>query len=290
MSANLNSTGRQERPNTSTSTPNRLPAGQVPINLAARRRKFTAPRDPFSLDMSAVHEPRVEITAQQLDEYLRKKQEFNKALPALPGKRSSSSCSSSRPRSPMDRAADWVKVKVVTPVKEFFTGLDAIEMGKGDYVSHRIDRTPPLRVMGDGTLPRTYGEHDMMEELRVDSHIPKRRSRGRPSVDREVSSRRSGSISSPNTFMSPGIPSHGSSFSSRETPQAPPTTRKSHKSHASVSSSVRSASDNVHSGLNPKAGRLVFSDQAPAGMMDPCCVCHKEPRGALYRGRCQDCR
>ncbi|KAI5235202.1 hypothetical protein E4T43_09438 [Aureobasidium subglaciale] len=258
MSTNFNTTGRQEQPGTSAPTYNRLLDSREPINLAARRRKFTAPRVPFSLETVPLHEPQVYISPEQVDEYLRKQEEFNKALLQRQGKRPSSSRSSSRPQSPMDRAAHWVKDKVVTPVKEFFTGPDATEMidtqrpqDKGDYISHRI------RVMEARSPPRTDDDYGMMSELHpVNQRIPERRSRGRPSVNREVSSRRSESISSPNPFMSHGTPSPRSTFSSRETsqaPQAPQAPCKSHKSNASVSSSVRSAFDNVHSGLNPKA-------------------------------------
>jgi hypothetical protein len=184
---------------------------------------------------------------------MRGKPNVNKPLPPLPGQKPVS-----RPASPMDRAAHWVNKKVVTPVKEFFKTPEVTEMIPND------------------TSDRTHDSRGFLAELSTTTDT-NRHSRGRPSVDREAAPvRRSASISSRRTFHST------------------PTTPRSRDSDGSMTSSVRNAFDTAQHvgsrlGLN-QSGRLVFSDRAPAGMMDPCSVCHKEPTGVLYHGRCRNCR
>ena len=182
------------------------------------------------------------------------KPDVNKPLPSLPDQKPSS-----RPASPIDRAAHWIEKKVVTPVKEFFGTPKVTEMIEPNQENRANNSCASLAES------RTQPEAS-------------RHSRGRSSVDRrEASPRRSGSVSS------------------RETFQSPPATPRSRMSDSSMTSSVRHAFDSAQQvgsrlRLNNEAGRLVFADTAPAGMMDPCSVCHKEPKGVLYRGRCRDCR
>jgi hypothetical protein len=159
---------------------------------------------------------------------------------------------SSRPVSPMERASHWVNKKVVTPVKEYFKAPEVLEM-----IGHN-------------------DSHALFAELRTPDAT--RNLRSRPSVDPEAGpSRRSASISSLRSFRST------------------PTTPRFRDSNDSMTSSVRNALDTAQHvgsrlGLRNGSGRLVFSDQAPAGMMDPCSVCGREPTGVLYHGRCRECR
>lgn len=157
----------------------------------------------------------------------------------------------SRPASPMDRAAHWVNKKVVTPVKEFFKAPEVEEM-----IGHKKEE-------------RIHSPSALFAQLRVQPDT-NRHSRGRSSIDREASpARRPGSISS------------------RHTSQSSAASPRSRDSSSPMTGGVRNALSRL--GLNNE-GRLVFSDQAPAGMMDPCSVCYREPRGVLYHGRCRDCR
>jgi len=160
----------------------------------------------------------------------------------------------SRPASPMDRAAHWLNKKVVTPVKELF-------------------KTPEVEEMiGHNRQEQTSSPTQLFAELRPQVGA-NRYSRGRSSVDRVASPvRRSGSVSSRHTFQSNS---------------ASPRSRDSDNSMRNAFATAQHVGSRL--GLN-NAGRLVFSDQAPAGMMDPCSVCHKEPKGILYHGRCRDCR
>lgn len=244
MSSQSNSTGGQApSENLTYGTFTKYSARQTRSSVAGRRR---VPRP--KLDIQATHNVRCEeLSYAYLRDTMHNNLDINKPLPPLPDQKPSS-----RPSSPIDRAAHWVNKKVVTPVKEFF-------------------KTPKIEEMISQNQEDHVNEpHQFFAELRTNRH-----SRSRSSIDRrETSSRRSASISS------------------RETFQSPPTTPRSRMSDVSMTSSVRHAAQEVGSrlGLNHEAGRLFFADAAPAGMMDPCSVCHKEPRGVLYHGRCRDCR
>jgi hypothetical protein len=252
MSANLQGTdGQAPSYNTGHYTFTRYPGTQGRSTVAGRRR---APAPGLQIDTRASHSVRdEELQYTFLRDHMRGKPNVNKPLPPLPGQRPVS-----RPASPMDRAAHWVNKKVVTPVKEFFKTPKVTEM----IPSNSLDRAPE--------------QHTMFPELRSPTDM-NRHSRRRPSVDREAApDRRSASISSRRTFHSN------------------PTTPKSRDWDGSMTGSVRNAFDTAQHvgnrlGFN-QSGRLVFSDRAPAGMMDPCSVCHKEPTGVLYHGRCRDCR
>lgn len=247
------------------------PGGQKPLastaphtftryNMAPRSSLSSRRRAPSNSGMhintQATHSVRdEELQYTFLRDQMRNKPDTNKPLPPLPGQKHPS-----RPASPTNRAAHWVKKKVVTPVKEFFHAPEVQEMIGQDQPKYPQDH-------------RAF-----FSELTVQSYT-NIGSRRRPSVDREVSlPRRSGSVSSRHIVQS------GS---------ASPNSRVS--SHSRTGSSVRTALDTAQHvgsrlGLASESGRLLFSDQAPAGMMDPCNVCGKEPRGVLYHGRCRDCR
>ncbi|KAH0266010.1 hypothetical protein KCU91_g11051, partial [Aureobasidium melanogenum] len=256
MSAQSNPAGGQApSENSAVGTSTKYSAGQTRSSVAGRRR---VPRPRLDLDIQATHNVRCEeLSYRYIRDTLRNQPDINKPLPPLPDQKPLS-----RPASPIDRAAHWVNKKVVTPVKEFF-------------------RTPEVEEMIKQNQEGYINEpHPFFAELRSQSVTPKH-SRGRSSIDRRgTSSRRSGSISS---------------ISSRETLQSTPTTPRSRMSDVSMTSSVRHALDSAQQvgsrlGLNHEAGRLFFADAAPAGMMDPCSVCHKEPRSILYHGRCRGCR
>lgn len=229
---------------------NSYSAGMARSTVAGRRRAPTK----LHVDTQATHSYSVreeELQYSFLRDQARTKPNTNKPLPPLPGQDHSS-----RPASPMDRAAHWVNKKVVTPVKEFFKAPEVQEM---------IERSDQEKAHSPSAL---------FAEVRVQSDA-NRHTRGRPSVDRDASPvrRRSGSVSSRHTFQSSS---------------ASPRSRNSNSSMRNALSTVQHVGSRL--GLNNEAGRLVFSDQAPAGMMDPCSVCHKEPKGVLYHGRCRDCR
>jgi hypothetical protein len=252
MSANTAAVGGQVPPGIASqySTP-RYAATQVRSGVAGRRRRIDRP---LHINTQASytfnHE---ELQYRYIRDYRRDQPDINKPLPPLPGHNTPS-----RPASPMDRAAHWVNKKVVTPVKEFFKAPEVQEM-----IGHNSDG-------------HAHDSHALFAELRTpDATL---NSRSRPSVDREASSsRRPASISSLRSVRS-----------TRTTP-------RSRDSDGSMTSSVRNALDTAQHvgsrlGLRNESGRLVFSDQAPAGMMDPCSVCGKEPTGVLYHGRCRECR
>ncbi|KEQ85181.1 hypothetical protein M438DRAFT_405467 [Aureobasidium pullulans EXF-150] len=150
-------------------------------------------------------------------------------------------------------------------MKELFHPLEATEMITPRETQTMSGRTSShkVRVMEQESPPRSRDSQ----------------SKSRPSVDRQ-----------PNTPRHSRKPSGVS--------QRP--TMFSHKSHASESSmsnsvraaletSVGTAKDVGHRlGIGHESGRLVFSDTAPSGMMDPCSVCGKEPKGVLYHGKCRD--
>lgn len=241
--------GRVPSENPNHQTFARYPAGKVRSSVAGRRR---VPR----LNIQATHSVRgEELQYTYLRDAMRNKPDTNKPLPPLPDQKSSS-----RPASPIDRAAHWVNKKVVTPVKEFFKHPELDEMIEQNQENHVNDL------------------YTFLAESRTPQPNISRHSRSRSSVDRrETSSRRSASISSQEIFASP------------------PSTPRSRLSESSMTNSVRNAFDSAQQvgsrlGLNHEAGRLVFADAAPAGMMDPCSVCHREPKGVLYHGRCRDCR
>jgi hypothetical protein len=252
MTANLQGTdGQAPSYNSAHPTFTRYPGAQGRSTVAGRRR---APAPGLQINTQASHSVRdEELQYTFLRDHMRGKPNVNKPLPPLPGQKPVS-----RPSSPMDRAAHWVNKKVVTPVKEFFKTPEVTEMIPND------------------TSDRSYDSHGFFAEFRTSTDT-NRHSRGRPSVDREAAPvRRSASISSRRTFHST------------------PTTPRSRDSGGSMTSSVRNAFDTAQHmgnrlGLN-QSGRLAFSDRAPAGMMNPCSVCHKEPTGVLYHGRCRDCR
>ncbi|CAD0111608.1 unnamed protein product [Aureobasidium uvarum] len=256
MSANSRLGGQEPSKNTNYQTFTRYPVAEAKANVAGRRR--VAPRV-SNINTQACNNVRdEELQYTYLCDKMRGNPDFNKPLPPLPEKNPSS-----RPASPMDRAAHWMKKKVATPVKEFFKAPEVDEM-----IGHTSRET------GNQFSPRPYAS---FVEMRTPTE-PKRHTRGKSSVDRrEAPPRRSGSISSRETF-------HSS-----------PATPRSRDSDSSMTSGVRHAIDTAQQvgsrlGLNHEAGRLVFSDAAPAGMMDPCSVCHKEPKGILYHGRCRACR
>jgi hypothetical protein len=228
----------------------RYAGAQTRSGVAGRRRQADRP---LHINTQATHSVRnEELQYRYLRDHVRGNPDINKPLPPLPDQNSSS-----RPASPMDRAAHWINKKVVTPVRELFKPIEVQEM------------------IGHGPQERTHDSHAMFAELRTPD--VRQDSRGRLTVDCEASpSRRSASISSLRSFRS-----------TVSTPRA-------RDSDSSMTSSVRTALDtaqHVGSRLGLKnLGRLVFSDQAPAGMMDPCSVCGKEPTGVLYHGRCRDCR
>jgi hypothetical protein len=251
MSANLQGTdGQAPSYNTAHHTFTRDPGAQGRSTVAGRRR---APAPGLQINTQASHSVRdEELQYTFLRDQLRGKPNVNKPLPPLPGQKPVS-----RPASPMDRAAHWVNKKVVTPVKEFFKTPEVTEM-----ISYNTLDAPE--------------QHAMFSELGTPTDA-NRHSRGIPSVDREAAPVR-----------------RSASFSSRRTFHSTPTTPRSRDSNGSMTSSVRTAIDTAQHvgsrlGLN-QPGRLVFSDRAPAGMMDPCSVCHKEPTGVLYHDRCRDCR
>lgn len=230
----------------------RYPAGQARSSVAGRRR---VPRPGLDLNIQATHSVRdEELQYTYLRDAARNKPDTSKPLPPLPDQEPTS-----RPASPIDRAARWVNEKVVTPVKEFFKHPEVDEMIEQNEQSH-VDNS-----------------HTFLAESRTPQPNRSRHARSRSRVDRRATSRRSASISSRETFSSP------------------PSTPRSRLPESSMTSSVRYAFDSAQQvgsrlGLNHEAGRLVFADAAPAGMMDPCSVCHKEPKGVLYHGRCRDCR
>ncbi|THY28302.1 hypothetical protein D6D01_03919 [Aureobasidium pullulans] len=213
--------------------------------------------------------------------------DVNKPLPPLPDQkdqkthsRRGSRCET--PRTPMDKAAHWIKERVFTPMKELFHPLEATEMitpretqtTSGQTSSHKV------RVMEQESPPRSRDSYAFLAELNIKPQADTdRQSKSRPSVDRQ-----------------PDTPRHSRKPSGVS--QRP--TMFSHKSHASESSmsnsvraaletSVGTAKDVGHRfGIGHESGRLVFSDTAPPGMMDPCSVCGKEPKGVLYHGKCRD--
>lgn len=220
--------------------------------VAGRRR---APTNKLHVNTQATYTVREEeLQYTYLRGQAQTKPNTNKPLPPLPGQKPSS-----RPASPIDRAAHWVNKKVVTPVKEFFKAPEVEEM-----IGHKQEE-------------RTHSPSALFADLSVQPDT-NRHSRGRPSVDREAfPARRSGSVSSRDTSQS-----RGGSLRPRD-------------SNNSMTGSVRNALSSAQHvgsrfGFNNDAGRLAFSDQAPAGMMDPCSICHQEPKGVLYHGRCRDCR
>jgi hypothetical protein len=243
MSANLQGTdGQAPSYDAAQHTFTRYPGAQGRSTVAGRRR---APAPGLQINTQASHSVRdEELQYTFLRDQMRGKPNVNKPLPPLPGQKPIS-----RPASPMDRAAHWVNKKVVTPVKEFFKTPEVTEM---------IPYT---------TLDRAPEQHTMFSELGTPTDT-NRHSRCGRSVDREAAPvRRSASISSRRAFHST------------------PTTPRSRDSDASMTSSVRHAFNSAQHvgsrlGLN-QSGRLVFSDRAPAGMMDPCSVCHKESTGVL---------
>jgi hypothetical protein len=252
MSANTQVTGGQAPSGTATQyTFPRYAATQARSGVAGRRRQLDRPLHINTQASHSVHHE--ELQYRYLPDHMRDRPDINKPLPPLPGHNSSS-----RPASPVDRAAHWVNKKVVTPVKEFFKAPEVQEM-----IGHNLEG-------------RGHDPHALFTEFRTSD--ASRNSRGRPSVDREAGpSRRSASISSLRSF--------------RSTPSPP----RFRDSDTCMTSGVRNALDTAQHvgsrlGLRNASGRLVFSDQAPAGMMDPCSVCGKEPTGVLYHGRCRDCR
>ncbi|KAG9576908.1 hypothetical protein KCU77_g13382, partial [Aureobasidium melanogenum] len=179
MSAQSNLTGGQgpsENANYGTFT--KYFAGQARSSVAGRRR---APRlRQLDLDIQATHSVRdEELSYRYLRDTMRNQPDINKPLPPLPDDKPSS-----RPASPIDRAAHWVNKKVVTPVKEFFRTPEVEEMI--EQKSYDPDNVP----------------HAFLTELRTQPDTSKH-SRSRSSVNRrEAPSRRSGSISSRETFQS----------------------------------------------------------------------------------------
>jgi hypothetical protein len=254
MSSTTQGPGGQE-PSASTASHNFTRYNMAPRSSLASRRRAPS-NSGMHINTQATNSVRdEELQYTFLRDQMRTKPDTNKPLPPLPGQKHPS-----RPASPMDRAAHWVKKKVVTPVKEFFHAPEVQEMIEQDQQETAYDRRA------------------MFAELRTHSDT-NRASQGRPIVDREVSPpRRTGSVSSRHTLQS------GS---------ASPRSRVS--GHSRTGSSVRIALDTAQHmgsrlGLRTESGRLTFSDQAPSGMMDPCNICGKEPRGVLYHGRCRDCR
>lgn len=227
-------------------------AASTRSTVAGRRRAPTKLHVNTEATHHSIREEELQYTF--LRDQTRAKLNTNKPLPPLPGQKQTS-----RPASPMDRAAHWMNKKVVTPVKEFFKNPEVEEM-----IGHKQEE-------------RTHSPSALFAELRVQSDT-NRHSRGRPSIDREASpAQRSGSVSS------------------RQTSQSSAASPRSRDSNNSMTGGVRNALSTAHHvgsrlGLKSESSRLIFSDQAPAGMMDPCSVCHKEPKGVLYHGRCRDCR
>jgi hypothetical protein len=229
----------------------RYAATQARSGVAGRRRQLDRP---LHINTQVNHSVHIEeLQYRYLRDHMRDGPDLNKPLPPLPGHSSSSS-----PASPMARASHWVTKKVVTPVKEFFKAPEVQEM------------------IGHDSKGPGHDPHALFAELRTPNAT--RNARSRPSVNREASpSRRSVSISSLRSFRSN------------------PTTTRFRDSNDSMTSSVRNALETAQHvgsrlGLRNGSGRLVFSDQAPAGMMDPCGVCGREPTGVLYHGRCRECR
>ena len=254
MSSTTQGPGGQE-PSASTAPHNFTRYNMAPRSSLASRRRAPS-NSGMHINTQATHSVRdEELQYIFLRDQMRSRPDPNKPLPPLPGQKHPS-----RPASPMDRAAHWVKKKVVTPVKEFFHAPEVQEM------------------IGHNQQGSAHHRHAMFAELRPHSDT-NRESRSRPNVDRTASPpRRSGSVSSRHTL---------------QTGSASPINRVS--GHSRTGSSVRTALDTAQHvgsrlGLSNESGRLLFSDQAPAGMMDPCNVCGKEPRGVLYHGRCRDCR
>jgi hypothetical protein len=252
MSANTQVTGGQAPYGIVTQyTSTRYAATQARSGVAGRRRQLDRP---LHINTQVNHSVHIEeLQYRYLRDHMRDGPDLNKPLPPLPGH-----SSSSRPASPMERASHWVNKKVVTPVKEFFKVPEVQEM---------------VRRNSEG---RGHAPHALFAELRTPNAT--RISRGRPSVDCEAGpSRQSASISSRQFFRSTS------------------TTPSFRDSEGSMTSRVRNALDTAQHvssrlGIRNGSGRLVFSDQAPAGMMDPCSVCGREPTGILYHGRCRECR
>ncbi|KAK6002924.1 hypothetical protein QM012_001674 [Aureobasidium pullulans] len=200
MSARSNNPGGQvPSEHSSYGTFTRYPAGQARSSVAGRRR--VAPRREMDLNIQATYSVRdQELQYTYIRDTMRNKPDINKPLPPLPDQQPSS-----RPASPIDRAADWVNKKVVTPVKEFFKTPEVDEM---------IEEKPQSPA----------------NESRASLADPdtKKHSRAKSNVDRlEVFSRRSGSISSRETFASS------------------PSTPRSRLSESSIRSNVRHAFDSA---------------------------------------------
>ncbi|KAH0364650.1 hypothetical protein KCU65_g6649, partial [Aureobasidium melanogenum] len=184
MSAQSNSTdGQEPSENSNCGTFPKHAARQTRSSVAGRRR---VPRPQLNVDIEGTYTVRCEeLSYAYIRDTMPDQLDINKPLPPLPDQKYSS-----RPASPIDRAAHWVNKKVVTPVKEFFQRPEVEEMIKQDQEDY-VNEPHPILV-----------------ELRNSRH-----SRKRSSLDRrETSSRRSGSISS---------------ISSRVTFQGPPSTPRS---------------------------------------------------------------
>lgn len=231
------------------------------------------------------------------------KPDLNKPLPPTPPRRkhtNHSYSSSSRPGSPIDRAAHWVHKKVLTPTKQFIKDIGSpkatqtfdisspkpIHEQTSDFDYHRV------RVMS-GDSPRRSSEewkfyYDMNPSLKRDTDTPSR------PVHRcgPMPASRPGHVRGPSFY----------DFEHERASATPPIRRPStHDRHDTVpeSGKVRQAFEHSldaaqqmghHLGLNHQAGRMAFSDSAPPGMMDPCIVCGKEPKGTLRFGKCSECR
>ncbi|KAH0377208.1 hypothetical protein KCU92_g9363, partial [Aureobasidium melanogenum] len=180
MSAQSNPTGGQgPSENSNYGTFTKYSAGQTRSSVAGRRR---APRlRRLDLDFQATPSVRIEeLSYRYLRDTMRSQPDINKPLPPLPDQKPSS-----RPASPIDRAAHWVNKKVVTPVKEFFKTPEVEEMIEQKSYD-------PVNV-----------PHAFLAESRTQPDTSKH-SRSRSSVERcEASPRRSASISSRETFQSP---------------------------------------------------------------------------------------
>ncbi|KAI4775618.1 hypothetical protein E4T52_09462 [Aureobasidium sp. EXF-3400] len=134
MSSTVQGPGGQE-PAASTAPHTFIRYNMAPRSSLASRRRAPS-NSGMHINTQATNSVRdEELQYTFLRDQMRNKPDTNKPLPPLPGQKHSS-----RPASPMDRAAHWVKKKVVTPVKEFFHAPEVQEMIGQDQQARNVCR------------------------------------------------------------------------------------------------------------------------------------------------------
>lgn len=301
--------------------PSAYGSNHVPHGNTSRR---PTPRESRSLHLDTQAGQRVQ-EASNHDHYHRRARQspdLNKPLPPDPRPWMRDPevprCTPIKTESPIDRAAHWVNKKVITPVKQFVRDLKSPAMVE-EIISTPNSANPTSRkaVFDDFRRGRSGSEADLHrirlmegqsparahasdvfffelnpaipppvpqkdEKSRESTHQPRHSThqpREKPQVDREAEKNALDWLASQD--KKPKTSKHTRGLGSNGGSQI----------LSAVETGLNAAQQAGHRlGLNHEAGRMVFADRAPPGMMDPCSVCGLEDGRPLRFGRCQICK